>query len=167
MQINQDKSSLMVWGLNNQESNSISTLLGVQVKDPAEGLKYLGFTLKATGYRKADWAWLLAKIEKRFISWYNRWLSRAGRLVLLKSVIEVILVYWTSLAWVPKGVLHKISQKSLHFLWAGKEDSQPLVLASKKHISKPKGNGGWGLKDIFTFAKSLAAKNSWSLVDGK
>jgi hypothetical protein len=59
---------------------------------------------------------------------------------------------------VPKGVLHKITQKSIHFLWEGKEDSWPLVLASKKLISKPKGNGGWGLKDIFSFAKSWQLK---------
>jgi hypothetical protein len=41
-----------------------------------------------------------------------------------------------------------------------------LVLASKKLISKTKANGGWGLKDIFTFAKTLATKNAWSLVEG-
>jgi hypothetical protein len=166
MKINRDKSSLLVWGLPLQESNTISALLGVQIKDPTEGLRYHGFTLKASDYRKAYWAWLLEKIEKRFTPWYNRWLSRARRLVLLKSVIESILVYWTSLSWVPKGILHKISQKYLHFLWVGKEDSKSLVLASKNHISKPKGNGGWGLKNIFTFAKSLATKNSWSLIEG-
>jgi len=91
--------------------------------------------------------------------------------VLLKSVIEAIPVYWTSLAWVLKGVLQKITKLASRFLWAGKEDSKPLVLSSKKIISKPlvlsskkiisksKGSEGWGLKDIFTFTKSLAAKN--------
>jgi len=40
------------------------------------------------------------------------------------------------------------------------------VLASKKLFLKLKGNGGWGLKDTFSFTKSLEAKNSWILVDG-
>jgi hypothetical protein len=70
-------------------------------------------------------------VEKMILSWCNRWLSRAGRLVLLKSIIEVIHVYWTSLAWVPKGMLHKINQMATCFLWAGKDDSKPLVLALK------------------------------------
>jgi hypothetical protein len=39
-------------------------------------------------------------------------------------------------------------------------------MASKNHISNSKGNGGWGLNNIFIFAKSLATKNSWSLVEG-
>ena len=39
------------------------------------------------------------------------------------------------------------------------EANKSLVLASKNHISNPKGDGGWGLKNIFTFAKTLAAKN--------
>jgi hypothetical protein len=67
----------MVWGLNDQESNSISSLLGVQIKTQQRASSTLGFTLKASGYKKVDWAWLLAKIEKRILSWCNRWLSRA------------------------------------------------------------------------------------------
>jgi hypothetical protein len=164
MQINLEKSSLMAWRLSDWESLEVPTLFGVQLKSPTEGLKYLGFTLKASGYRKTDWAWLLAKVEKGIISWCNKWLSRAGRLVLLKSIIEAIPVYWTSLAWVPKGV-HKITQMVNRFLWADKEDSIPLVLASEKNMSRPKSNAGWKLKDIFTFAKSLATENTWSLVN--
>ena len=57
------------------------------------GLKYLGFHLKPNSYLKRDWMWLLAKIEKRIWGWSQRWLSRAERLVLIKSVLEAILVY--------------------------------------------------------------------------
>jgi hypothetical protein len=49
MQINQEKTSLMAWGLNDQESHMISALFGVQIKRPSDGLKYLGFILKAIG----------------------------------------------------------------------------------------------------------------------
>lgn len=55
---------------------------------------------------------------------------------------------------------------ALHFLWVGNDDPMPLVLASKKSISKPKEHGGWGLKDITTFAHAPAAKNAWNLVEG-
>lgn len=36
---------------------------------------------------------LVARIEKRLISWSHRWLSWAGRLVLIKSILEAILVF--------------------------------------------------------------------------
>jgi hypothetical protein len=55
-----------------------------------DGIKYLGFNLKPNDYRKADWIWLLGKLEKRLHLWSHRWLSRAGRLVLVKYVLEAI-----------------------------------------------------------------------------
>ncbi len=44
--------------------------------------------------------WLLGKTEKRILIWSHRWLTRAGRLVLIKYVLEAIPVYWMSLAWI-------------------------------------------------------------------
>ena len=37
--------------------------------------------------------WLLERINKRIYSWSNHWLSLSGRLVLVKGMLEVILVY--------------------------------------------------------------------------
>jgi hypothetical protein len=45
---------------------------------------------------KMDWDCLIAKVEKKLTVWCNRWFLRGGRLVLVKSVIEVIPVYWMS-----------------------------------------------------------------------
>jgi hypothetical protein len=55
-----------------------------------EGVKYLGFHLNPNKYKKSDWAWLIRKVESRIDSWVFRTLSRGGRLVLLKSVLEGI-----------------------------------------------------------------------------
>ena len=59
-----------------------------------EGVKYLGFHLKPNSYKKIDWVWLLSKIEKRIGAWSHKCLSRAGRLVLVKVVLEAMSVYW-------------------------------------------------------------------------
>ena len=61
-------------------------------------LKYLGFQLKPNAYQKGDWMWLIAKIEKRIKGWSHRWLSWAGRLDLVKSVLEAIPFYWMALS---------------------------------------------------------------------
>jgi len=63
-----------------------------------EGFKYLGFHIKPNSYKKEDWAWLIPKLEKRLKSWSFHWLSRAGRLLLVKSVLEAIPIYWMFLA---------------------------------------------------------------------
>lgn len=93
-------------------------------------IKYLGFLLKPDGYRKQGWFWLVSKIEKRINSWSNKWLSRVGRLVLIKSVLLSILVYWIILAWVPIDILNKIRSIYSTFLWSGKEDKKFLPWVS-------------------------------------
>ena len=124
----------------------------------------MGFFLKPNSYLKADWHWLLTKLEKRLKSWSHKWLSRAGRLVLVKFVLEAIPVYWMSLAWLPKGILEQIRRLCFSFLWRGKNDHRAMVWVRWEKIAVPKALGGWGLKNIFLFAKALGAKVSWRLI---
>lgn len=35
----------------------------------------------------------------------KRWISEKGRLMLIKSVLEAVLVYWLLLTQIPKGTL--------------------------------------------------------------
>jgi len=78
-------------------------------------LKYLGFHLKPNCYKKEYWSWLIAQIEKRLKGWSLRWLW-ARRLVLVKSVLEVILVFGMTMAWIPRGVLEKARSICFKFL---------------------------------------------------
>jgi len=43
-------------------------------------------------------------------------------------------------------------------------DSQVTPWVRWDIITCPKGMGGWGLKNIFRFAESLAAKGGWRLI---
>jgi len=92
-------------------------------------IKYLCFLLKADGYYKHVWFWLVSKIAKIINSWSHKSLSRAGILVLIKSVLLTILVYWISLGWVPIGIINKIRRICSNFLWLGKEDKFLLWVA--------------------------------------
>jgi hypothetical protein len=109
--------------------------------------------------------WLIAKLEKRLKGWSYKWLSRAGRLVLIKSVLEAIPVYWMSLSWIPKGILEKARKLSFSYLWRGNKDKQVVPWVRWEKIVMPKALGGWGLKNIFLFSKALAAKCSWRLIN--
>ena len=91
-------------------------------------------------------------------------MSRAGRLVLVKAVLEAIPVYWMALSWIPKGILERIRRICFRFLWSGKKEDQTTPWVNWRRIAVPKGLGGWGLKDIFLFSKALAAKGGWRLV---
>ena len=93
MEINEGKSSLTTHMLSQVEEAELKRFFPFSSAGLEEGLKYLGFSLKANRYRKQDWFWLLRKVEKRLMVWSHKWLSRAGRLVLVKAVLEAIPVY--------------------------------------------------------------------------
>ena len=84
--------------------------------------------------------------------------------MLVKYVLEDIPVYWMSLAWIPKGILEKARRICFRFLWSGKHEANVTPWVRWENIAVPKGLGGWGLKNIFHFAKSLAAKGSWRIL---
>lgn len=58
-----------------------------------DGLKYVGFCIKPHSYKIEDWIWIVAKMEKILHNWNHRFLSRAGRLVLIKAILEATLIY--------------------------------------------------------------------------
>ena len=112
-----------------------------------------------------DWDWLISKVEKRIKNWSYRWLSKGGKLILIKSVLEVIPVYWMHF-WIPVGILDRIRKICFKCLWSGKYEAFGLPWSSWKVLANPKSLGGWGLKIPALFAKSLAAKSVWNLING-
>lgn len=92
------------------------------------------------------------------MAWSHKWLSRAGSLVLVKSVLEAMSVYWMGLTWIPRGILDKIKNICFTFLWDGLQDKKVLSWVRWEHLALPKYLGGWGLKNIYNFSITLAAK---------
>eukprot|EP00253_Pinus_taeda_P008500 PITA_08500 len=109
MEVNRAKSSITISGTSVNESISTSTAFPYNTQPLERGLKYLGYWLKPTNHKIADWVWLVSKFEKRLSCWSHRYLSRAGRLILIKSVLEATPVYWMALAWIPRNILSKFS----------------------------------------------------------
>ena len=123
-------------------------------------MKYFGFYLKPCRYLLKDWDSLIGKAEKRIKNWSFRWLSKGGKLILVKSVLEDLPVYWMHF-WIPVGVIEKVRKICFKFLWSGNSEfSSGFPWTSWKVLANPKFLGGWGLKVPALFAKELAAKVS-------
>jgi len=82
-------------------------------------------------------------------------------LVLVKAVLQIIHVYWLSLAKVPTSILNKIQHLMANFVWKGAYKTTGFHLTKWQDIAIPKEFGGWGIMDIFWIAKSLIAKYFW------
>jgi len=135
--------------------------MSYDVKYIDEGFKYLGCFLKPNCYNKVDWYWLVRKFEKMISNWSLRWLSLGGRVTLVKVALESILVYWLSLDKIPKSILNIIRRRMFSFMWTEKKEKEDIHLISWDKIDKPKKLVWWGINNIYTFGKALAAKKLW------
>jgi hypothetical protein len=146
MEVDVQKSSILFNGIQRAGELAIKALLSYSKIVFNNGLKYLGFTLKANECGFHDWLWLYTKNERRIATWCNRWLSLGGRLTLVKPVLDATPVYWHLLTYIPVGIQKKIRKLLIQFLWSGKKENDVIPLVNWKRISKPEMFGGWRLK---------------------
>ena len=100
MLVSMRKSFFLYNQVKEEEPELLKSMFPTEFRPLNEGFNYLGYRLKPNSYRKVDWLWILKKVESKIQHWTHRWLSLGGRLVLIKSVLESIHVYWLSLAYV-------------------------------------------------------------------
>ena len=82
-------------------------------------MKYLGVPLITSTLKKGDCDELIRKISARITSWNYEFLSYAGRIQLIGSVLFGIQSYWSSMFILPKSVLKNIETLMNRFLWNG------------------------------------------------
>src|ERR1043165_4815599 len=82
---------------------------------------YLGIKVGAKMTRVCNWDPVIKVIKNRLSSWKAKILSIGGRLVLIKSVLESLPVYYLSLYKAPKAVIDSMEAIMRRFLWAGSD----------------------------------------------
>ena len=105
MMVDMQKYSFSFNDMAKDQIKSIQHLFLYQLMDFQLGFKYLGFYIKPNDSEISDWKWIIAKVERRINFWCNMWLSSGGRLILVKSMLDAIPIYWHSLAFIPKKKL--------------------------------------------------------------
>jgi len=70
----------------------------------------MGNQLDINPTRTENWQQVIEKLKKRLVSWSFRSLNIAGRLVLLKSVLQSIPIYPLLIMAAPKGVCTKMKE---------------------------------------------------------
>ena len=91
--------------------------------------------------RTSSWQGVIDKIQKRLRAWKGTSLSRAGRLTMIKVVLNCMPIYYLSLFRMPKKVSKEIIRIQRRFLWSGSIEGKPMSLVSWDIIQQPKNKG--------------------------
>ncbi|CAN0884339.1 LINE-1 retrotransposable element ORF2 protein [Linum grandiflorum] len=158
LKVNLNKSSIIAIG---QVDNlqMLADILGCGIeKFPCS---YLGLPLGSRAVNKALWDPVVTKVRKRLETWKARNLSFGGRMVLIKSVLSNLPVYFLSIFRAPVAVIEEIEKIQNNFLWTGLSETRKLHLVSWDKVKVPKERGGLGIMDLRTMNKALLSKWLW------
>ncbi|XP_074299556.1 uncharacterized protein LOC141630683 [Silene latifolia] len=120
--------------------------------------KYLGMPIQTIRLKISDCACLIEKICGRIHNYGARNFSYAGRLVLIKSVLNTLHSYWASMFVLPKGIIKNIEAICRNFLWENGTEYRRVPLVAWEKICKPKEEGGLGLKDQEVWNKAMVGR---------
>ena len=107
------------------------------------------------------------KIKSKLASWKASLLSIAGRVTLVKSVIQSMLVHSISIYSWPKKLLNDIETLTRNFIWSGDVSKRKLVTVSWKKSCKPLSEGGLGIRSLSLLNESTNLKLCWDLLSSK
>lgn len=126
---------------------------------------YLGNPFCKPPSKRAAFNGLVDKLKDRMCGWRGRLLSQAGRLILIKSVVESSTQHSIqSFLW-PKNIAAKVDKLTCDFFWGFKEPSgHHLYLRSWHHLCTPRQQGGLGLRTFHDINQAFVAKLGWQLL---
>ena len=157
LRVNYRKSCLVPLNLSLEKAQLLAGVFGCNLESLP--FNYLGLPLGTTKPRVEHYGPIMTKVERRLTA-TSTFLTHAGRLQLVNSVLSSLPTYAMCTLEVPVAVIEYIDRARRHCLWRGSDSNakmKPLVAWRK--CSKPKRKGGLGIINLRSQNKTLLLKH--------
>ena len=124
-------------------------------------MKYLGMPLGTSFKTTSIWNPILEKMKKKLSGWKRLYLSKGGRLSLLKSTLSSLPTYFLSLFTIPIAMAARFERIQRNFLWGLSEGSFKYPLVAWYKVCSPIEMGGLGIRNVVSFNQALLGTWLW------
>lgn len=155
------KSSIYFGGVKQDVRQEILEISGM-----CEGnlpFRYLGIPLSTKKISVVQWQPLLQKILAKVTCWTARYLSYAGRLQLIKSVLFGMQTYWCQVFLLPQKVIKLIQTICRVFLWTGQAGMSRRALVAWERVMLPMQARGLNVINMEIWNRAAVCKLLWRL----
>ncbi|CAA7041572.1 unnamed protein product [Microthlaspi erraticum] len=161
LDMNAAKSEIFFSGYTEAEVASLSSQVGIKAGNFPT--RYLGLPLSSQRLSSSVLQPFLDKIRGKLNSFTVRFLSFAGKIRMVSSVIYGIVNFWSQVYSLPKAFYAKVDSMCSAFLWNNRTDSASGARVAWKDVCKPRSEGGLGVRNLQGFEVVFKLKQVWNL----
>ncbi|KAJ4816106.1 RNA-directed DNA polymerase (reverse transcriptase)-related family protein [Rhynchospora pubera] len=162
LHINNDKCLFLPVAVPDAALPGVARILNCAPKDFP--VTYLGLPLSIRRLKKIHFRPLIDAFQRKLDGWKSTFLSPAGRLTLVKSVLSALPLHYMQVIHLPAWLINLLDGIRRSFFWKGKDkclEGHCLVNWSKCCI--PKRSGGLGILNLTLQNQALLIRWLWKL----
>ena len=162
--INYQKSSISFsQNVEHQKRQQLCSYL--QVNETVDHGKYLGLPSMIGRSKKTIFSFVKDKAWQRIQGWKRKLLSKAGKEILLKIMVQAIPSYAMQVFLLPITLCAEIERMMNSFWWGCKDvNKRGINWLSWEKLSVHKSLGGMGFKRLHDFNLAMLGKQGWKLL---
>ncbi|RVW87760.1 Transposon TX1 uncharacterized 149 kDa protein [Vitis vinifera] len=158
LNINLEKSEILPVG-SVENAEVLASELGCKVGSLPS--TYLGLPLGAPHKSVVVWDGVEERMRKRLALWKRQFISKGGRLTLIRSTLASMPIYLMSLMRIPRVVRLRLEKIQRDFLWGGGALEKRPHLVNWDVVRSHKMKGGLGIRNFSILNRALLCKWSW------